>query len=433
MTTKLRHPQVACWRPTHTKTNLTGRHGCSAKRKSAVQMLQETKAFYVKSETVLDKKQEFKPGRESAYSNYGHVDERESNLQDKLRLLLDFDSMDNRNITGKTDDPVVNLCTLRGCDQSSTCFQHKSLPDLHRPPSYSSAESSVSSFDVKCDGDSRSAYSSFTQPDCHIHLCCEPEKCKYRVQSLRGSNANEFQFSSRLYTSFRVAKSGEFINTKNATGNESSCRRRRSNTSSCNRSRHNSSSKHSQSADSGRQSQGGSVGLRTGRSGLPEFPSPPPKTVWSDSGTEDDFPPLFKNEGYATQKKRPILRSKSDVSYKYCISKANSALPPIFRPMLQSTEKLEIFFDHLGMDPLDYKELACSNSGNSSPVYFSSVSSVDSCVEMSIWTVPETCKVTECPSIVERNARIIKWLYNCRKYQKTVSKDGNIPLISSET
>lgn len=127
-------------------------------------------------------------------------------------------------------DPIVNLCTLRGCDQSSTCFQHKSLPDLHRPPSYSSAESSVSrwvgriyvilkewnsmltptqtfcllfSFDVKCDGDSRSAYSSFTQPDCHIHLYCEPEKCKYRVQSLRGSNTNEFQFSSRLYSKLK--------------------------------------------------------------------------------------------------------------------------------------------------------------------------------------------------------------------------------------
>lgn len=63
MTTKLSHPHVASLRTINSKTNFTEKNGNLSKRKSAVQMLQETKAFYVKSETVLDKKQEFRPGK----------------------------------------------------------------------------------------------------------------------------------------------------------------------------------------------------------------------------------------------------------------------------------------------------------------------------------------------------------------------------------
>lgn len=109
------------------------------KRKSAVELLQETKSLYVKSETVLDKKQEFKPScglyaslpcqQSSAGSRYkenktGSLDGRDSHipmpppksprlvglpqrrsttpapscsdqLQTKLRRLLNADSKEN--------------------------------------------------------------------------------------------------------------------------------------------------------------------------------------------------------------------------------------------------------------------------------------------------------------------------------------------------
>lgn len=63
-------------------------------------------------------------------------------------------------------------------------------------------------------------------------------------------------------------------------------------------------------------------------------------------------------------------------------------------------------------------------SGSSSPVYFDSVSSVDSAIAWGPWGSGSTSgnapKQTEQLSIVERNARIIKWLCNCRKAQLAV-------------
>lgn len=63
MTTKLRHPHLVSLRPINGKSNSPEQQSKNVKRKSAVQILQETKAFYVKSEVVLDKKQDFRPGK----------------------------------------------------------------------------------------------------------------------------------------------------------------------------------------------------------------------------------------------------------------------------------------------------------------------------------------------------------------------------------
>ena len=67
MTTKFRHPQVASLRAINSSKSIhhSLKNSDSPKKKSAVQMLQETKAFYVKSEIVLDNKQEFKPGKKN--------------------------------------------------------------------------------------------------------------------------------------------------------------------------------------------------------------------------------------------------------------------------------------------------------------------------------------------------------------------------------
>lgn len=79
------------------------------------------------------------------------------------------------------------------------------------------------------------------------------------------------------------------------------------------------------------------------------------------------------------------------------------------------------------------RSLSAPASGSSSPLFFESVSSVDS------GTSPWGCvggtgpgsggssnvqRPTEQLSIVERNARIIKWLCNCRKAHLAARKSS---------
>lgn len=96
---------------------------------------------------------------------------------------------------------------------------------------------------------------------------------------------------------------------------------------------------------------------------------------------------------------------------------------------------LEKFFDRLGLNDDKFHEIYTFNqrsrrlSGNNerdaesetSTVFFSDVSTVDSMrLPDSTETQPQTTQIyrpTEPPSIVERNARIIKWLCNIRKAQ----------------
>lgn len=136
---------------------------------------------------------------------------------------------------------------------------------------------------------------------------------------------------------------------------------------------------------------------------------------------------------------RPILRSKSDISDRYWRQdNGRKKAPP--RPPRSVTE-LENFFDKLGLDSDNYEMLTVPTSNTSSPVFFDSVSSVDSALGLHPWSGnnqqssggtgqqqwqgnnncsgnDETSqRVSDPPSIVERNARIIKWLCQCRKVQ----------------
>lgn len=116
----------------------------------------------------------------------------------------------------------------------------------------------------------------------------------------------------------------------------------------------------------------------------------------------------------------------------------------------KSASDLERFFDMLGLEnipapapiPLtDSKDETRKKSGSESPVFFSSVSSVDSAPRRSGSADSEDSPLDDKlgsrtvggyakfgpaggptimvqhgePSIVERNARVIKWLFNCRK------------------
>ncbi|XP_037940191.1 uncharacterized protein LOC119673052 [Teleopsis dalmanni] len=88
---------------------------------------------------------------------------------------------------------------------------------------------------------------------------------------------------------------------------------------------------------------------------------------------------------------------------------------------------LERFFDRLGLNDEKFHEIyspikrADSDSDNSSTVFFSDVSTVDSMrlpdsTDTQVQANP-TYRPSEPLSIVERNARIIKWLCNCKKSQ----------------
>jgi len=109
--------------------------------------------------------------------------------------------------------------------------------------------------------------------------------------------------------------------------------------------------------------------------------------------------------------------------------------------------ELERFFDNIGLDGCceggDVRGLfSPSASGRSTPVYFSSVSSIDSsCKRRHVDNIYESSDSEDVaatlhrrllgsqpgmgePSIVERNARIIKWLIKCRNIPSSVSVHG---------
>lgn len=154
---------------------------------------------------------------------------------------------------------------------------------------------------------------------------------------------------------------------------------------------------------------------------------------YSESGAEDlAVSPLYRvtthDTNHRSERRRPILRSKSDISHRY--SAAPRPSPP---PHPRSGAQLDKFFEQLGLDSGDFRSVSAPASGSSSPLFFESVSSVDS------GTSPWGCvggtgpgsggsgnlqRPTEQLSIVERNARIIKWLCNCRKAHLAARKSS---------
>ncbi|XP_043263510.1 uncharacterized protein LOC122403823 isoform X2 [Colletes gigas] len=159
------------------------------------------------------------------------------------------------------------------------------------------------------------------------------------------------------------------------------------------------------------------------------------------SNSQTDYSPTCNSrfsEGWKEGRGRPILRSKSDISDRYWRQDNGRSNKVPARPP-RSITQLENFFDRLGLDTDNYQCIAEPDSKTSSPVFFDSVSSVDSALGLYSWVgnnqtsqssqwqnnncsvgmSNEDCneKVSDPPSIVERNARIIKWLCQCRKVQ----------------
>ncbi|XP_047540171.1 uncharacterized protein LOC125073400 isoform X1 [Vanessa atalanta] len=152
----------------------------------------------------------------------------------------------------------------------------------------------------------------------------------------------------------------------------------------------------------------------------------PPEEVTSPLGT-------FKRQRclrYKQRRPRPILRSKSDISdrYRRADGRSPSSAPCEGEDSPDSPSgesvRLQQFFDYLGMDSRQY-DAFIRDGDDDSPVFFSSASTVDSnqIAAAADYTVQgpgiqkQIYRNTEPPSVVERNARIIKWLCQCRKAQ----------------
>ncbi len=177
----------------------------------------------------------------------------------------------------------------------------------------------------------------------------------------------------------------------------------------------------------------------------PQVTPPPsstaPKVISSSAGWS-----LALDQANRNSVRRPILRSKSDISHRYSKSGPDLTQCGASRSS-RSLADLERFFDKMGLDGGAFYQLHAGPSDSSSPpVFFNSVSSLSSSCCKAGGTSEEESTTTspQChgnagkevmmmaqkegltnenlshhgpveTSIVERNARVIKWLYNCRK------------------
>lgn len=132
---------------------------------------------------------------------------------------------------------------------------------------------------------------------------------------------------------------------------------------------------------------------------------------------------------------RPILRSKSDISDRYW-NRGAGGVPMVdprtsllARGKSESMSELEKFFDRLGLDDANFEQFivpksksnySSDNDSDNSAKFFSDVSTVDSTRlpdSTEAPSNPSLYRPSEPPSIIERNARIIKWLCNIKKTQ----------------
>lgn len=384
--------------------SLTKSQSMRAKRKSAVELLAESKPFYVKSEIVRDNTQQLPTRPHSNFGAYGTYNRSKS-----------------VNVTG-TMPANSSYTKPTYLPQYMAVSPSRSLPPLtHRRSVHSTIATAHASNSTE-----------LLQNRLRQLLVCDSAE-ELRVDQVKKEKRNCRKSEDRTsrmaplsppaeYSSQRCHKSLPDLHCRGSSGSGGA---------------EPSSNKSSNKSLSNRDS-GGSSGHYTQRS----EPAPPPRQFCSqdtrrDSGSstqhsggssyyccqEPDcrttrqsvYPPppvsTFKRQKCLRYKRdRPILRSKSDISDRY------------WRPPEPPTSHLEQFFEHLGLTSDSYEEML-SGSGHSSdsPVFFSDVSTVDSSRPLdNVDCCPQqTYRNSEPPSIVERNARIIKWLCNCRKSQLT--------------
>lgn len=170
------------------------------------------------------------------------------------------------------------------------------------------------------------------------------------------------------------------------------------------------------------------------------------KASASSSSTDEGSTPFAGSSG-AGNRRRPILRSKSDVTHERPLGSRWEDNAESRRSSYCSAE-LETFFDSMGLDgsTLRLVESPLPCGADSPPVYFEEHSSEESSglvvrreseedsdelkspqvaqhsKVVGVGAPPISRRLTGEPSIVEKNARVIKWLFNCQR-----ARSGSIP------
>ncbi|XP_018017683.1 uncharacterized protein LOC108674257 [Hyalella azteca] len=128
--------------------------------------------------------------------------------------------------------------------------------------------------------------------------------------------------------------------------------------------------------------------------------------------------------GSDEMRRRPILRSKSDITHERCVFGGKDEVDGSPLPSL-SGEDLEEFFESMGMDEDTFAEIMKPQEASPTE-YFDEKSSEDS--------IPHRCSSDDEgqpqpaiirpgePSIIEKNARIIKWLFTCQRAQGSLAQ-----------
>lgn len=165
-----------------------------------------------------------------------------------------------------------------------------------------------------------------------------------------------------------------------------------------------------------------------------------PKCFSADEYQQHHLPPQHQQSYSQTQISQKPTHNHLQLSQQQHVKQfryANHSLrrsQELLQPRVTSPSEpvidLEKFFDRLGLNDDKFHEIYTfskrkhsndSSDGSNSTVFFSDVSTVDSMrLPDSTETQPQTTQTyrpTEPPSVVERNARIIKWLCNIRKFQ----------------
>ncbi|XP_050543969.1 uncharacterized protein LOC126907018 [Daktulosphaira vitifoliae] len=454
---------------------LSYRPQCTAKRKSAVELLQETKSLYVKSETVLDRKQELRRSlRSSGSSDKGSTSYEVSpsicchhiknnccsltclpppksprlvttcnrkstadsqQLQNDLRRLLNADSKENVFEAASVfldDDilpPPIQYRRTASHDQHhhqscGSSFEyvamcHKSMPDLtgtvdstcHRNHQVFAPSESI------CDTEDEiietNTFSSSPQRFGNVN-----KSSRILPQDETDTTTNVTSFPDSLsLTSYKTDARWQ----QSAHGGETSSSIEEENVDNLSPTRSSFSPAKSSLSTPNRRPR--STGCT---SSFPLLPPPPHIPLTDESGSQQQ--PTATDQPNIC-KARPILRSKSDVGYRALNVLSLAPHVASTNQQFYDPEQLENFFGHLGLEPEEYNSIIkYVDPDNDSDTCFQGGSNISS----SVGSVSGgsnnnnnyggneksnggSLHHVESTSIVERNARIIKWLCNCRK------------------
>lgn len=401
-----------------------------AKRKSAVELLQETKPLYVKSEIILDRKQELRRNLRSYQSSNSDGD------------LFPNDS--NNGLLHKVNSstsPLFNIYVSQNNSANGGTNVSFPLPKSPRlippPPAFRKSTSSLqlqNKLRKLLNADSKenlleaNSVAANSEPTSTVNKNAKYECNSSKLDFANNDHVNNQTSNLNVHKSLPDLTNIHDLSTRNdeqldygscycnpgSTCSDGNCKRSTHTAcislASCKNDCLHASTDYCDGQSSKDLKNDTDNAHKRGNS----LPTSPVKSC-----TSYITPPSLYCDTSDLLKNRPVLRSKSDVGVRNL-----SSLQPVDIPLSDSAS-LNMFFDNLGLKSEEYSSLTAPRSNASSPVYMnSSISSLDSVGDRGSGSdnLSINHTIDSSPSIVERNARIIKWLCNCRKALEQVPR-----------